>query len=168
MQRARGYPLARGSSPLARGPHETQRKAIYAFGLIPARAGTTVSARDRVEIEGAHPRSRGDHSRKCFTRKPVPGSSPLARGPPYGSSLTPGLSGLIPARAGTTTPALSPRPPRRAHPRSRGDHVVMRAKKMANVGSSPLARGPLINEARNRGNGGLIPARAGTTGFGYC
>ena len=91
---------SKGSSPLARGTHETQRKAIYAFGLIPARAGNThprkrgrrrrrAHPRSRGEhappsmcvlLGWAHPRSRGEHTRAALSRLRLRGSSPLARG----------------------------------------------------------------------------------------
>ena len=50
-----------------------------------------------------------------------------------------------------------------AHPRSRGDHSIGISSTAVTAGSSPLARGPLrftLNLAQPRG---LIPARAGTT-----
>ena len=55
------------------------------------------------------------------------------------------------------------RPRRRAHPRSRGDHILSPAPVSRFPGSSPLARGPRLSRRRTAILRGLIPARAGTT-----
>ena len=96
-------PRPRGSSPLARGPPTVAPVAEMVFGLIPARAGTTVPDFMNAAATWAHPRSRGDH---CTT-----------------ASIAPLIAGLIPARAGTTPRRLHQDSPGRAHPRSRGDHA---------------------------------------------
>ena len=72
------------------------------------------------------------------------GSSPLARGPLGGTIKAEVISGLIPARAGTTYPAQVPPAGCRAHPRSRGDHSLWEMVYGHLLGSSPLARGPLV------------------------
>ena len=71
--------------------------------------------------------------------------------------------GLIPARAGTTSPSCSVQKIERAHPRSRGDHSPSEAVAVGGAGSSPLARGPHRSGGYRPRPGGLIPARAGTT-----
>ena len=111
-----------GSSPLARGPPTKPAKRLGESGLIPARAGTT-RLRYRWYLPGrAHPRSRGDHSSELNRLSAVTGSSPLARGPPFGKVKHYTPPGLIPARAGTTTSPIFSPPLDGAHPRSRGDH----------------------------------------------
>ena len=50
-----------------------------------------------------------------------------------------------------------------AHPRSRGDHGNICVESGHGLGSSPLARGPLVSGSSVRRVRGLIPARAGTT-----
>ena len=94
--------LVQGSSPLARGPLFARGRSGRRSGLIPARAGTTFSARFSSFASRAHPRSRGDHGRAGKTPDTPPGSSPLARGPPANKRLVIAPDGLIPARAGTT------------------------------------------------------------------
>ena len=92
-----------GSSPLARGPPTWVCRIVFAVGLILARAGTTSTTTTSPARTWAHPRSRGDHEYDHdFSRQNV-GSSPLARGPqdPYSPVLE--STGLIPARAGTTS-----------------------------------------------------------------
>ena len=114
------------------------------------------------------------------------GSSPLARGPLDGEYRCYISLGLIPARAGTTCVHRECRSPRRAHPRSRGDHssllprgigvvgnrahprsrgdhTAATAKIERPMGSSPLARGPHFRRDCRLLCLGLIPARAGTT-----
>ena len=93
-----------GSSPLARGPHELCFESLVDVGLIPARAGTTAACSTSLALAGAHPRSRGDHTAMYSRADMVGGSSPLARGPRLANALATSLIGLIPARAGTTTP----------------------------------------------------------------
>nr|EEI14208.1 hypothetical protein HMPREF0276_1787 [Corynebacterium accolens ATCC 49725] len=72
-------------------------------------------------------------------------------------------SGLIPAHAGSTI-AVANRPQiRRAHPRSRGEHLVPISLNDSTPGSSPLTRGaPMIRRGRSGGRR-LIPAHAGST-----
>ena len=49
------------------------------------------------------------------------------------------------------------------HPRSRGVYLPMTVAQMAKAGSSPLARGLLVNGHRIVILAGIIPARAGFT-----
>ena len=164
------YCLRGGSSPLARGPPWIGRASTREFGLIPARAGTTVPNHPLKTNNRAHPRSRGDHcpGRRRFCRRE--GSSPLARGPPTYMMGGCSVVGLIPARAGTTVGWLSEGCYSGAHPRSRGDHCTIMPPPPRIPGSSPLARGPHAVRDGAEFSGGLIPARAGTTqaGAGRC
>ena len=94
----------RGSSPLARGlrlgaPHRGRRARI-----IPARAGFTRRPVPPGAGQWDHPRSRGVYVRGVIWGRYCMGSSPLARG-----LLAPAVQGfwtggIIPARAGFTTP----------------------------------------------------------------
>ena len=96
-----------GSSPLARGLlvmawDETAKK-----GIIPARAGFTAVVLRPLLITTDHPRSRGVYpSDHTFFIDPA-GSSPLARGLPEGFGKEVDGKGIIPARAGFTTPRTS-------------------------------------------------------------
>ena len=117
-------PGVEGSSPLARGPLAQEHQYFPGRGLIPARAGTTQGV-GGVGLE-------------------MGGSSPLARGPHAPHARYGVVTGLIPARAGTTYKAGIRTTPKRAHPRSRGDHVMRIGIGWFLWGSSPLARGPLL------------------------
>ena len=90
------------------------------------------------------------------------GSSPLARGK-HRRRQGRRRERLIPARAGKTPPANTPRRASWAHPRSRGENRAAKRRNRLQLGSSPLARGKrdeTLDEAPARG---LIPARAGKT-----
>ena len=109
----------------------------------------------------AHPRSRGEHSFCRYWSGRVTGSSPLARGTSLAFSFLVSWHRLIPARAGNiyhfTTRVLF----LAAHPRSRGEHLVLPLLCRSGGGSSPLARGTSTDEHGLRWYSRLIPARAG-------
>ena len=111
----------------------------------------------------AHPRSRGENRVSRPNVRSGPGSSPLTRGKQVLSeSHTAGL-GLIPAHAGKTPPANTPRPANWAHPRSRGENCAASASRSSRRGSSPLTRGKHNERAARQLRIGLIPAHAGKT-----
>ena len=154
----------RGSSPLARGTQLTFCFAGIARGLIPARAGNTGADGPFNRRARAHPRSRGEHGTGTSSLRSKLGSSPLARGTPAYDGFTPRVFGLIPARAGNTYRPTHQSTCRRAHPRSRGEHLRDFTAQLLDSGSSPLARGTLRCSISIRRMTGLIPARAGNTG----
>ena len=134
-----------GSSPLARGLHEWEAERPDANRIIPARAGfTAVSAAPGRQPED-HPRSRGVYNISDDDPAGEGGSSPLARG----------------------LPKPQPRRPRycQDHPRSRGVYCGGQRHLLAGDGSSPLARGLRASRRPSRRLGGIIPARAGFTGW---
>ena len=112
-----------GSSPLARGGHGGTHAAAGRAGLIPARAGRTLTAARRTSSGRAHPRSRGADAAALKAAVDRAGSSPLARGGRRLHARSRIPRGLIPARAGRTTLTLARTSPLRAHPRSRGADV---------------------------------------------
>ena len=91
------------------------------------------------------------------------GSSPLARGTPARDATTAPRVGVIPARAGNTSATDRARCRRWGHPRSRGEHPIIRMKTWHDAGSSPLARGTHNPPKRLPPSDGVIPARAGNT-----
>ena len=152
-----------GSSPLARGGRHPPLGRNHREGLIPARAGRTVTSARNGQVGRAHPRSRGADARASRWRGRWRGSSPLARGGPSPADPRGARAGLIPARAGrtvadSTTPASCG-----AHPRSRGADPERVPESVPMGGSSPLARGGLARRSRRAVRVGLIPARAGRT-----
>ena len=141
-------PLAAGSSPLARGLHAAAHHPRVRRGIIPARAGFTRRGRTRCCRYSDHPRSRGVYritiSRSCAGF----GSSPLARGLRAQAVRNARSNRIIPARAGFTRRALSARPQRADHPRSRGVYINHTTVSGNAQGSSPLARGLLARRHR--------------------
>ena len=96
-----------------------------------------------VSRDQDHPRIRGEHTRPTSIKAICSGSSPHTRG----ARLAPGrpncVMRIIPAYAGSTTSATSPRSSAPDHPRIRGEHLAHQ----------------LIGDRRV----GIIPAYAGST-----
>ena len=132
-------------------------------GLIPACAGNTEFWTCALTAAWAHPRSRGEHMPLLLPKLVESGSSPLARGTRLMARYGNILLGLIPARAGDTPVPRRSYTMFRAHPRSRGEHSNCSVIKIAELGSSPLARGTPSPVPVEKMPTGLIPARAGNT-----
>ena len=155
--------LDSGSSPLARGTLHAGSHRPPERRLIPARAGNTSAGDGEPVPVTAHPRSRGEHVAGAFGDGPWVGSSPLARGTPRSGLSPPGLSRLIPARAGNTHMREDGDAFLTAHPRSRGEHRSLSPFERRQAGSSPLARGTPPAWFAGALCCRLIPARAGNT-----
>ena len=154
-----------GSSPLTRGALFLRRGRPETSGLIPAHAGSTSKPKMAYTLPTAHPRSRGEHASCAALHRVSVGSSPLTRGAQLQNGAALNNVGLIPAHAGSTHRQERTQAGRRAHPRSRGEHVVELPDVVEPVGSSPLTRGALLHSAHLFGTAGLIPAHAGSTAF---
>ena len=153
-----------GSSPLARGTCAPVLEWRAWNRLIPARAGNIWMSRLLVSSSSAHPRSRGEHPLPRPSAMAASGSSPLARGTCRRQTRQLQLQRLIPARAGNIPPARSLTLEPSAHPRSRGEHVVVFPDFGSGGGSSPLARGTSDSSHPHTAAVRLIPARAGNIG----
>ena len=152
-----------GSSPLVRGPLREDGSVHGLIGVIPARAGTTLTGGSHGRPGRGHPRSCGDHPRSTAESARAAGSSPLVRGPRLLVRARWPLDGVIPARAGTTLRTSASGCASRGHPRSCGDHGSLGEHVLHYTGSSPLVRGPRRVRLRRTKGDGVIPARAGTT-----
>ena len=91
------------------------------------------------------------------------GSSPLARGLRMVCVRVLCTCGIIPARAGFTSPKRTQPPAPSDHPRSRGVYGRGFAGVDVIVGSSPLARGLRLGKLGDSADLRIIPARAGFT-----
>ena len=91
------------------------------------------------------------------------GSSPLTRGKLWLSLVLSGSLGLIPAHAGKTVVIEVVHPALGAHPRSRGENLILTSLRLSMQGSSPLTRGKPARRYPRSAEGGLIPAHAGKT-----
>ena len=152
-----------GSSPLTRGARRNWNRQHRGKGLIPAHAGST-DIHDRLaKARRAHPRSRGEHNVFEPIENVDVGSSPLTRGARRGPAGFPARGGLIPAHAGSTKQLGWGKIDVQAHPRSRGEHVLLGCCLLIGVGSSPLTRGAHCAQQVVFQADGLIPAHAGST-----
>ena len=156
-------PALIGSSPLARGLRFRKELASRPDRIIPARAGFTGAAAPPRHPSPDHPRSRGVYQGPPPDTSGVGGSSPLARGLPGADLLDADPAWIIPARAGFTRSSWICGSRQPDHPRSRGVYLTGWTDEMAQIGSSPLARGlhaqPWSAPCERR----IIPARAGFT-----
>ena len=130
-----------GSSPLARGLPGEGLFIVYASGIIPARAGFTLSLSELCRCTPDHPRSRGVYVRGERGEDCRGGSSPLARGLHARVVAGDREGRIIPARAGFTRPASRSSTTPGDHPRSRGVYRYRPVELDHVGGSSPLARG---------------------------
>ena len=152
-----------GSSPLARGLPPRSDPGPELPRIIPARAGFTLWRRARSPPRKDHPRSRGVYSAQRDYLEGEIGSSPLARGLLLNKKLSGRECGIIPARAGFTSPAYLEMNEPQDHPRSRGVYAIMMRLGVSAMGSSPLARGLRLGDRGPIHFPGIIPARAGFT-----
>ncbi len=152
-----------GSSPLAGRRPAVSAPVLVLLGLIPARGETTATKARILNVNRAHPRSRGDDIESVSTTGGTIGSSPLAGRRLRGARVHPPRRRLIPARGETTRCRARASRSCGAHPRSRGDDFVHDTTMFEPDGSSPLA-GRRRSRVRPRGaSPGLIPARGETT-----
>ena len=133
-----------GSSPLARGLRIQGDHAGQRVRIIPARAGFTCWLLPALFSGLDHPRSRGVYRQPTKAVASSDGSSPLARGL-RGLTRNPAVqSRIIPARAGFTSLLELDTIAHEDHPRSRGVYFRRLRGRVSGGGSSPLARGLLI------------------------
>ncbi|EFF79640.1 hypothetical protein HMPREF0970_01433 [Schaalia odontolytica F0309] len=130
-----------GSSPLTRGKRVGGVMPAGIGGLIPAHAGKTPGFGTYLCCPEAHPRSRGENGERRDAARSIGGSSPLTRGKHGSPRRRLRDRRLIPAHAGKTSPHTSFLPHFRAHPRSRGENLVLGGDEHLGHGSSPLTRG---------------------------
>ena len=152
-----------GSSPHARGARRVVGELVRVHGIIPACAGSTYRHRRGPRLQRDHPRMRGEHV--DGERYPIRtgGSSPHARGALGNASRAGSEFGIIPACAGSTGKRERRMGRGRDHPRMRGEHLPLQNKSSYSSGSSPHARGALLQLPLVELNPGIIPACAGST-----
>ena len=163
----RHYPGRRGrpgDHPRSRGVYgDGHVSALPSSRIIPARAGFTGHGGRREGGAGDHPRSRGVYPRRTPSGPTSLGSSPLARGLPPPNERGREKRRIIPARAGFTQPRPGGPAPGGDHPRSRGVYSRPPGRRRPTRGSSPLARGLLLQSHHDQAFSWIIPARAGFT-----
>ena len=157
------YEKPPGSSPLTRGKLFNCVDHDARPGLIPAHAGKTSHVPDLPPKGTAHPRSRGENKRRSKSWPRPVGSSPLTRGKLLGLRADRNKVGLIPAHAGKTWPTAVSSAGTAAHPRSRGENLLLVLPSGSVQGSSPLTRGKPFRAHDVQEIARLIPAHAGKT-----
>ena len=105
--RRHGHGRATGSSPRMRGAPCGSLYRTCPTGIIPADAGSTFFDNRKFGSPRDHPRGCGEHSVAIRTSPLLRGSSPRMRGALSSGLLKTGLSGIIPADAGSTVTSLS-------------------------------------------------------------
>ena len=130
-----------GSSPHTRGAHAVGGEGVWGDGIIPAYAGSTASVSSMGGFLSDHPRIRGEHDGRSVLAGSQGGSSPHTRGARRGGEPVVRAGRIIPAYAGSTSPARATTPSTPDHPRIRGEHVRSRSRGGAVEGSSPHTRG---------------------------
>ena len=110
-----------------------------------------------------HPRMCGEHPKTAEISLVVSGSSPHVRGARHFGVCGKPRVGIIPACAGSTCRASSPRRCARDHPRMCGEHRAIHDHLSVNEGSSPHVRGAHLQQHRTVVDRGIIPACAGST-----
>ena len=152
-----------GSSPRARGADTYNGCFPCKSGIIPARAGSRPAESSYPPNKQDHPRARGEQIRRAGRFARCLGSSPRARGAGKVVENSILLVGIIPARAGSSPNQRPARAVKRDHPRARGEqqlHVYIQGRMQ---GSSPRARGAVLDALMHFLAGGIIPARAGSS-----
>ena len=91
-----------GSSPHTRGAPSSQGRQSKNGRIIPAYAGSTLSSVVASSSPADHPRIRGEHASRAFTRNMLDGSSPHTRGALRPAPRRVAPCGIIPAYAGST------------------------------------------------------------------
>ena len=151
------------SSPRLRGAPGQRIGGLRGARLIPASAGSTGDSGDLLLELGAHPRVCGEHAiRETPPSAPI-GSSPRLRGALAGGNHAACVTGLIPASAGSTTPAPPSPSGSGAHPRVCGEHRPAGNVTVGSAGSSPRLRGAPSCTGHRLVLHRLIPASAGST-----
>ena len=137
-----------GSSPRVRGADDTTSAVGSGLGIIPARAGSSVSITCILLINSKrdHPRACGEQA-ETITKLVLPaGSSPRVRGAGDAWKERRSLVGIIPARAGSRPPPASSRRLGGDHPRACGEQT----KKSQFKAPYPFDVGPILISLINK------------------
>ena len=152
-----------GSSPRMRGALPLGPWHCGPEGIIPADAGSTVSAGPNTASRKDHPRGCGEHFGNRYDRDIVKGSSPRMRGAQVAVKILVHDGGIIPADAGSTDSLATFRPDHKDHPRGCGEHYITLLLHYCCSGSSPRMRGARMHSLVLADSRGIIPADAGST-----
>ena len=110
-----------------------------------------------------HPRIRGEHLSRGYSKEKERGSSPHTRGARTDEPRHRRRFGIIPAYAGSTYRSEDMHGGHTDHPRIRGEHGPPMPVNSASNGSSPHTRGALVHWSLRSISSRIIPAYAGST-----
>ena len=119
-----------GSSPRMRGAPVIVGYANTVSRIIPADAGSTERQNQHTVSSRDHPRGCGEHPQSALGAVYPRGSSPRMRGARVLALGDHPARGIIPADAGSTSPAISLHLEKLDHPRGCGEHPS-RLRKMS-------------------------------------
>ena len=111
-----------GSSPRGRGKLRFLCVWLTTLGLIPARAGKTLTKTPPEIVSAAHPRAGGENAGLLGSDAGTSGSSPRGRGKLTTQVVRCQADRLIPARAGKTHSTVARSVSHAAHPRAGGEN----------------------------------------------
>ena len=152
-----------GSSPRVRGKRPPLHQPTRSPRIIPARAGKTTPPPPRRSGRPDHPRACGENLLEAARKVFPEGSSPRVRGKRDYKYKTVLITGIIPARAGKTSPPSARWAKPRDHPRACGENTTKESTAPIKTGSSPRVRGKHRGLCRGSSIRRIIPARAGKT-----
>ena len=109
--------------------------------IIPARAGFTALALPDEDAQTDHPRACGVYRLSIGELWSWVGSSPRVRGLPQDQDGGVDAEGIIPARAGFTSPGVTLARAYQDHPRACGVYNRLTDERITIRGSSPRVRG---------------------------
>ena len=157
--------LELGLSPRGRGKRCPAAGMRAALRSIPAWAGETRYAVGNAAPLGVYPRVGGGNLRDAFSVYADPGLSPRGRGKQCRRAWLSAPAGSIPAWAGETAPASTPRWSWRVYPRVGGGNRLTSRPIAWTPGLSPRGRGKPGPAAQASPRRRSIPAWAGETHY---
>ena len=152
-----------GPSPRLRGKPRGHHRRGLPRRSIPAPAGKTGTAPQRVGACGVHPRACGENPDADLGPVLRHGPSPRLRGKPVPLPAVLHPVGSIPAPAGKTWGGRSPPASSTVHPRACGENGGSRCLSTSGQGPSPRLRGKPSMTPHGETSRRSIPAPAGKT-----
>ena len=152
-----------GSPPHTRGAPALGGHGRHPVRITPAYAGSTSVLWSTCDLDGDHPRIRGEHRFVSSSHRIRNGSPPHTRGAPGTGCSWCTRSRITPAYAGSTESAGASRTPTPDHPRIRGEHEGPAVILSLEPGSPPHTRGAPPGSDTPRRRRGITPAYAGST-----
>jgi len=162
-----GINSVNGLSPQARGTGRAGHIRIDETRFIPAGAGNGCASVRARHCPSVHPRRRGERCSSSERSASTRGSSPQARGTDRDGVADQPEERFIPAGAGNGHARIVRVALMTVHPRRRGERAALASALASESGSSPQARGTVVQGVGNPAGGRFIPAGAGN-GCAHC